>query len=334
MLRGKNVLKYILKRIAYIVLVFVALSAIIFAIYNLVPGDPAKAEIFPMKNTLTPQQYQELYAQTRANMGLDDPIIQRYFKWFFKLIRLDLGLSSRYSKPALEVLMSPLRNTILINIFVTIFALLITIPLGIRMAVKKNSLFDRSIQVVTLVGVSMPIFIVALIFIYIFAVRLQWLPVSGMNTAGIAKGGWAYTLDTLKHLVLPVMVLVLTSLASTTRYIRAAMIDALSMDYIRTARAKGVKEKTVIYSHAWRNALLPVVTLLVGWVVGIFAGSLITESMFSINGLGKFFLDSLNTQDWNVAMAIQMFYVILALLSNLIMDISYGLVDPRVRIAD
>lgn len=326
-------LKYFVKRIGYIALVFFALSIIIFFIYNMVPGDPARAEVFPMKQTLTAEQYESVYQATRERMGLDDPLPIRYGKWFKNLVSFDLGYSEYYKQPIKDVIKYPMRNTILMNIFVVFFGLMITIPLGIYMAVKKNSVFDRTIQVVTLIGVSLPIFIFALLIIYLFAVKLGWFPVSGMRTAGLTGTPVQMALDTLKHLVLPVSVLVLTSLASTTRFIRSAMISALSMDYIRTARSKGVKEKAVIYSHAWRNALLPIITLLIGWVVSIFSGSLITESMFNLNGMGKFFIDSLSHQDWNVAMSIQMFYVILALLSNLIMDISYGLVDPRVRIA-
>lgn len=325
-------LKYLLKRTVYIVVVFIILSILIFFIYNLVPGDPARAEVFPMRNTLTAEQYQQAYLETRARMGLDDPLPIRYGKWFRNLVQLDMGTSEYYKQPVREVIKYPLMNTIKINIFVVLFGLLITIPLGIYMAVKKNSLFDRIVQVVTLIGVSLPLFIIALILIYFFAVQLRIFPVSGMRTAGFYGTGWEMTKDMLLHLVLPVATLILVSLASTTRFIRAAMCSALSMDYIKTARAKGVREKTVIYSHAWRNALLPVITLLIGWVVSIFSGSLITESMFNLNGMGKFFIDALQHQDWNVAMAIQMFYVILALLSNLVMDISYGLVDPRVRI--
>lgn len=324
--------KYLLKRIGYICLVFVALSVIIFGIYNMVPGDPARAEVFPQKQTLTPEAYEREYLRVRERLGLDDPIPVRYWKWFSNLVQFKLGHSETFQRPVTELLKAPLRNTLLINIFVVFFGLLITIPLGIYMAVKKNSLFDRTVQIMTLIGVSLPVFIFALIFIYIFAVKLRWFPVSGMQTAGFTGSGWAQVKDTLHHLFLPVTVLVLTSLASTTRYIRAAMASALSMDYIRTARAKGVKEKTVVYSHAWRNALLPVITLLIGWVISIFYGSLILESMFNLNGMGKFFIDALNRSDWNVAMAIQMFYVLLALVSNLIVDISYGIVDPRVRI--
>lgn len=325
-------LKYIIKRLIYIVLVFLLLSVIIFFLYNSVPGDPAMAQIYPLKTTLSPEAFQQMYEITREQMGLNDPMWTRYFKWFGRLITLELGTSSLYNKPVMDVIMVPMRNTIFMNLFVIFFGLIITIPLGIAMAVKKNTIFDRLIQVFTLVGVSIPTFVTALVFIFFFAVRLGWFPVSGWTTPGANYTGWENTKDILWHITLPVVILVLSSMASTTRYIRSAMVSSLSMDYIKTARAKGLSEKSVIFSHAWRNALLPVITLLIGWVLSVFYGSIVVESMFGLNAMGNTFITALNNQDWNVGLGIQMFYVILALSSNLIIDLTYGLVDPRVRI--
>lgn len=325
--------KYVLKRLVYIVLVFIALSVIIFFMYNSVPGDPAMAKVYPLKQTLSPEAFRKMYELTRAQMGLDDPLFSRYLKWFTRLITLDLGVSSLYNRPVMDVISVPLKNTILMNLFVIFFGLLITIPLGITMAVKKNTIFDRFIQVITLIGVSIPSFVTALILIYLFAVKLGWFPVSGWKTPNLTGMTPAQTrLDILWHLFLPVLVLVLTSMASTTRYIRSAMVSALSMDYIKTARAKGLSEKAVIFSHAWRNALLPVVTLLIGWILSIFYGSIVVESMFGLNGMGNTFITALRNQDWAVGLGIQMFYVLLSLVSNLIIDLTFGLVDPRVRV--
>lgn len=323
-------LSYIIRRIIYIVLVFVALSFLIFMVYNSVPGDPAMSEVYELKSKLSPELFQQEYLAAKERLGLNDPILTRYVKWFTRLVRLELGMSTVYKQPVKTLLVTPLKNTVYMNMFVIFFGLLITIPLGITMAVHKNSFFDRFIQVATLVGISIPSFIVALLFIYIFAVKLRWFPVSGFGTPGIAAAD--VTRDRLQYIVLPVSILVMTSLAATTRYIRSAMMDALSMDYIKTARAKGVKEKVVIYSHAWRNALLPIITLLIGWAASIFSGSIIIESMFGYKGMGKFFIDSLNSYDWNVGLGIQMFYVLLALFTNLVIDLSYGVVDPRVRV--
>ena len=233
----------------------------------------------------------------------------------------------------IEVLVEPMKNTIFINIFATILALGITIPLGIFCAVKRGSRRDVAVQVGTIIGYSLPTFIIAIVFIWLFAVVLGWFPVSGMTTAGSlhwskSKQFW----DKMYHLALPLIVMTFCSLGGMTRYVRAAMIEALSMDCIRTARAKGVREKVVIYSHAWRNALLPIITLIIGWFLGIFGGSVMIENIFGLNGIGKVCFDALNGNDNEVILALQMFYVSISLFGNLIIDLVYGLVDPRIRV--
>lgn len=325
-------LKYIGKRVLYMVFVFFIMSLVMFFLYNLIPGDPARAELEPVKNTLKPEQYQLRYEQLRKQMGLDDPIIVKYGKWIGGVLQGDFGMSVRHKKPVIELIQAPMGNTIFINIFAIVLALGISIPLGILCAVKRNSVFDNFIQVFTIVGYSLPIFIITLISIFLFSVTLGLFPVSGMNTPNFKGTGWAYFADRMYYLALPLIVMTIGSLGGMTRYVRAAMIEALRMDYIRTARAKGLKEKVVIYSHAWRNALLPVITLIIGWFISIFAGSLVIEEMFNLNGMGKFYMDALRNQDYNVALAVQMFYMVVALVGNLIIDLSYGLVDPRVRV--
>lgn len=314
------------------VFVFLVMSLLLFFLYNLIPGDRARVEVEPLRQTLTLEQYEFAYKQARERLGLDDPTIVRYGKWFGGVLQGDLGQSSQYKRPVSQVVKTPLKVTIFINIFVVILSLGITIPLGIYTAVKRNSVFDKTVQVLTIVGYSIPQFIFALLFIFAFAVKLQWFPVSGMNTPNFDGTGLAWFKDTMYHLALPLMVILIGSLGGMTRYVRAAMSDALGMDYIKTARAKGVKEKVVIFSHAWRNALLPVITLIIGWFMSIFSGSLVVERMFNLNGMGKFYIDALNNQDYDVALAIQMFYIIIALVGYLLTDISYGLVDPRVRV--
>jgi peptide/nickel transport system permease protein len=324
--------KYVAKRLLYMLFVFAVMTFVLFFLYNLIPGDPARAEVEPLKSKLKPEEYQLRYQQARKRLGLDDPLIVRYGKWVTNLLHGDLGNSKVYNKPVIEVLKAPLKVTVTVNIFVTIFSLGITIPLGIICAVKKNSKFDKVVQVLTIIGYSLPVFIFALLFIYAFAVKIRIFPVSGMKTPNFSGTPWEEFKDMMHHLTLPLIVLIIGSLGGMTRYVRAAMIDALSMDCIKTARAKGLKEKVVIYSHAWRNALLPVITLIIGWFMSIFSGSLVTETMFVLNGMGKIYIDSLNNQDYNVALAIQLFYIVMAVLGNLIADLSYGLVDPRVRV--
>lgn len=325
-------LKYTFKRILYMLFVFSIMSVILFGLYSMIPSDPARAEVEALKETLKPDEYQRAYEQARERLGLNDPTHIRYIKWVKGLLKGNLGMSLIHKLPVNDIIKTPLKVTVGINIFSVIAALGITIPLGIYTAIKKNSRFDKTVQVLSIVGYSIPSFIFALLFIYAFAVKLGWFPVSGLNTPNLKGTQWVIIKDYAKHLALPLMVMTVGALGGMTRYVRAAMIDSLSMDYIRTARAKGLKERVVIMSHAWRNALLPVVTLIIGWFMSIFYGSLIIERMFNLNGLGKLLIDSLMNQDYNVVMAIQLFYMIIALVGNLISDLSYGLVDPRVRV--
>lgn len=325
-------IKYISKRILYMLFVFAIMSLILFLIFSMVPGDPAATEMEPLREQLTAEEFEIRYQMIRQQMGLDDPLYIRYLKWAGNLLRGDLGMSSKFKAPVTEVIKAPLKVTLLMNILSLFLTFLITIPLGIYTAVKKNSIFDKFTQVVTVVGYSVPSYIFGLIFIYIFAVKLNLLPVSGLKTANFSGTAVEAALDMAKHLALPLMVMVFSSLSGLTRYIRAAMGDALTMDYIKTARAKGLKEKVVILSHAWRNALLPVITLLISWITSIFGGSIIIENLFNLGGLGKLFYDALLNQDYNLALAGNMFYIFIALVGNLITDLSYGMVDPRVRV--
>ena len=336
--------KYVLKRIGYMALVFLIVSLLMYSLYNLIPSDPARAELEAQKQSLRPEEYEAMYQELRAKMGLDDPLIIRYARWmglwpdvenqgFNGLLQGNFGYSQFFKQDVIEVIKAPMGNTIFINIFSTIMALGITIPLGIYCAVHKGRKIDNGVQVVTMLGYSLPIYIISLIFMFFFCVFWRIFPISGTKTAGaIYTTGWEEFVDMLYHITLPVIVMTFASLGGMTRYVRSSMIDALSMDYIRTARAKGLKEKVVIYSHAWRNALLPVVTSIIGWFISIFSGSVIIENTFSLNGMGKLYWTGLNNLDFELVLAIQMFYTVVSLLGSLLMDISYGLVDPRVRV--
>lgn len=335
--------KYIVKRIIYIVVVFFILSFLIFMVYNLLPVDKAaeaaRAEITANRNL----NYDERYEYWQHRYGTNGTKFERYLRWlgvypysdgsYNGLFQGNLGNSTKFGQPVVEVLIEPMKNTVFINIFATILALGITIPLGIFCAVKRGSKRDVAVQVGTIVGYSLPVFIIAIVFIWLFAVILGWFPVSGMQTAGSLNwSSWDRFWDKMYHLALPLIVMTFASLGGMTRYVRAAMIEALSMDCVRTARAKGVREKVVIYSHAWRNALLPVITLIIGWFLAIFSGSLMIENIFGLNGIGKIYYDALNGSDNEVILALQMFYIIISLVGNLIIDLIYGLVDPRVRV--
>lgn len=334
--------KYVLKRLVYMVIVFLLVSLLMYSIYNLIPTDPARAQLEPLKTTLTPTEYETRYQALRTEMGLDDPLIVRYLRWFGfwpdvdgelnGMLQGNFGYSQIYKTNVSNVLPARMLNTIYINIFSTLVALAITIPLGIYCAVHKRSKSDNAVQVLSIVGYSIPVYIIALLFIWLFAVTLKLLPVFGMQTPGNNFTGFRAFLDMVYYMTLPVLVMTVGSLGGMTRYVRAAMIEALSMDYIRTARAKGLREKVVVYSHAWRNALLPVITVLIGWFISIFSGSLIIEQMFALNGMGQLYYQGLMNNDFELALAIQMFYVLIALVGQLITDLSYGIVDPRVRV--
>ena len=336
--------KYILKRLVYIVIVFLILSFLLFLIYNMLPVDKAAStaqeEVKASKGKLN---YEERYLYWQRRYGTDGNLLQRYGRWmgfyplsdgsFNGLLQGNLGESSQYGKPVAEILVEPMKNTIFINIFATVLALGITIPLGIFCAVKRGSRRDVAVQVGTIVGYSLPTFIIAIVFIWLFAVVLKIFPVSGMQTAGSLEWSpWRQFWDRMYHLCLPLIVMTFCSLGGMTRYVRASMIEALSLDCIRTARAKGLREKVVVYSHAWRNALIPIVTLVIGWFLGIFSGSLMIENIFALNGIGRVYYTALTVSDNEVVLALQMFYIIIALLGNLIIDLIYGLVDPRIRV--
>ncbi len=335
--------KYIIKRICYILVVFLILSFMIFMIYNMLPIDKAAEAASNDIKANKLLDYNERYEYWQKYYGTDGTKVERYLRWlglmpfsdgrWNGLLQGNLGMSTQYGKPVSEVIVEPMKNTIFINIFATILALGITIPLGIFCAVRRGSKIDTFVQVGTLIGYSIPTFIIAIIFIWLFAATLGWFPVSGMQTAGSVdwtpmRQFW----DRMYHLALPLIVMTFGSLGGMTRYVRASMTEALNMDCIRTARAKGLAEKVVIYSHAWRNALLPVITLIIGWFLAIFGGSLMIENIFALNGIGRTYNMALMANDNEIVLALQMFYITISLFGNLIIDIAYGLVDPRVRV--
>ena len=338
--------KYIAKRLGYMLVVMLILSLLMFLVYSMIPYDRAVAEAEPFKQGLknnpnAAELYSAKIEELRRELGTDQNVFVRYLGWigvapingrYNGILQGNFGYSYQYDRPALDVLITPMKNTIFINIFATIFGLGITIPLGIFCAVHRGSKRDTAVQIGTIVGYSIPTFITAIIFIWFFAIILGWFPVSGMKTPGSDYVGWQKLKDELYYMSLPLIVMTFSSLGGMTRYVRASMTEALSLDCIRTARAKGLREKTVIYSHAFRNALIPIITLVIGWFIGIFSGSIVIENIFGLNGGGRLYILSLNNKDFEVVLLLQMFYVIVGLLGNLVIDIAYGIADPRVRV--
>ena len=333
--------KYVLKRLVYMVIVFLLVSLLMYSIYNLIPTDPARAQLEPMKTTLKPEEYEQRYQMLRQQMGLDDPLIVRYLRWigFWPdvngelngMLQGNFGYSQIYKTDVANVLPSRMLNTIYINIFSTLVALAITIPLGIYCAVHKRSKSDNAVQVLSIVGYSIPVYIIALIFIWLFAVTLRWLPVFGMQTPGNNFTGFRAFLDKVYYMTLPVLVMTVGSLGGMTRYVRAAMIEALSMDYIRTARAKGVSKKDVTFRHQLRNSMIPIVTTM-GMRLGSMVGStVLIESLFVIPGLGSVMMNGISNRDFMLVANGVLIISIFVAICNLVVDILYGIIDPRTR---
>jgi len=295
----------------------------------MMPGDPIRAMLPP---NLRPDQYESAYSAMQTRLGLDKSVPEQYFRWIYNMIiKRDFGYSTMYNKPVTQAIGQPITNTIILNIFVNIFYLLIALPVGIRMATKRGSPFDHGMQVFSLVTYSVPSFFLALSLIFIFGCNLRWLPLGGMPNSSLLSGlplmiSWA------RHLVLPVVTLTIISLAGAMRYVRNTMIDALSQDYIRTARSKGLSEKVVIYSHAFRNALIPVSTIIVGTIFSLFGGAAITETIFQYNGIGKMIVSAVNQRDSMMVISMNLIYAFVSVVAVLVADIIYGLVDPRIKL--
>ena len=343
--------RYIVKRLVYLMLVFVLLTYLLFMLYQLMPANraytDARTEIQTMKRLSEEEKatkFDELYLKYQRIYGTDtDNKVILYLRWlglypfydghYSGIFQGDFGFSYDYNLPVVKVVPDHLRNTLIIGLVSEIAVLGITIPLGIKCAVKKNSRFDRFTQFFTLIGFSTPHFIIYIVFIVFFCSILGWFPVMGMKTPGSNYTGWKNILDVLHHVALPTICLTFGGLASITRLTRASMIDALNLDCIRTARAKGLSEKVVIYSHAWRNALIPLVSIFVGGFFGLISGAIILEQMFGFKGMGLLLLNATKNADYDMIMFLEVIYTFIMLFSNLVTDLCYGLVDPRVRIS-
>jgi len=325
--------KYFLRRFVYLIVVFFLISVVIFLIYSLAPGDPVLHFMDAnFAEGSDPVLWQQTYEQVRASLGLDRPLYVQYIAWMSNLLRLDFGYSMMYRRPVSMVVVDPLRNTVTLNIINLILVFIISIPLAIKSAVKRGSIFDSAVQVSTVTFDSLPTFITALIVILIFGVWLGWFPLTGMSTPGFVGTPWEVAMDRARFMVLPLMTMVIGSMAGITRYIRAAMIEILSQDYIRTARAKGAKERYVVYRHAFRNAQIIVIQTLSGWFLGIFGGSVMIERVFLWNGMGDLMVRSVFNQDNMVVFTIIMLFTSISLFGFFIIDILFAICDPKIKL--
>ena len=303
------------------------ISLISFAVIHLAPGSPVES-----MTTLDPKVSFEAREKLIAQYGLDRPVYVQYLDWVRRIVMLDFGTSYRDGQRVIVKIAQRIPVTLLINILSVILILLIAIPIGVTSAVRSNSLYDRSMTVFVFIGFAMPGFWLALMLVSFFGISLGWLPVQGIVSLDFDSLSFlGKTLDVSRHLALPVFVSCFGGLAGMSRYIRNNMLEVLHKDYIRTARAKGLDEKTVVYKHALKNAILPVITILGLSVPGLIGGSVIFESIFGIPGMGRLFYESVMGRDYPVIMAILVAGAFLTLIGNLLADISYSLADPRIR---
>ena len=320
--------KFMTRRMLSLIPVVFVISVMLFGMFKMMPGDPVRLMIPP--GLRTEEQRRDAYDAISQRLGLDKSIPEQYVAWMGNMARGEFGTSTTYNRPVKDVIAQPLKNSIILNVFSLILAFAVSIPVGIKSAVKRHSFFDSFWQVFSLVGLSIPVFFIGLVLIFVFAINLRWVPAGGMPFNRGDQIG--YYIAWGRHLILPILTLTIGSLAGTIRYVRNAMIDVINKDFIRTARSKGLSEKVIIYSHAFRNALIPVVTLVAGSLVAIFGGSAITETIFAYNGIGYVLISALNSRDFMVVLTMNMFYAVLSLTANLVMDIGYALVDPRVKL--
>ena len=316
--------KYIFKRILIAIGVLFGVSLIIFSLVHMQPGNPYTSMIDP---TVPPEVIKEMLTK----IGYYDPIHIKYIKWISRALRGDLGYSIQYGQPVLQVINSRIWNTVLLSSFALIISTILGIIIGIISAIKKNTLFDYVTTVFSFIGISIPAFFFGLLLIKIFAFDFPILPVSGMKTLGEDYTGIKNALDVLKHMILPGLVLALLQSAAFVRYTRSSMLEVLDKDYIRTARAKGLTKKKSILKHGVKNALIPLVTIICMQIPFIFSGALLTETIFVWPGIGRLNYDAVLNRDYPLIMGILMILSIIILLSNLLADILYAVIDPRIK---
>jgi len=325
--------KFVLKRLLYIVMVLFMVSFFLFMLFRTMPGDPVDMFLPPeLASGMDPMEVAIRRAEIIETMGLDRGNFEQYLRWLAAILQGNFGMSIETRTPVLDHIRSPMFNTLVINSFNMLVVFAITIPVGVYSAIKRGKLFDNTALVSSTIGISVPPFLVGLILIIIFAIFLDILPMFGMaSVLPPPSGTLAWYIDRFRHMVLPLTTLVLVSLAGLLRYIRSAMIDALNMDCVRTARAKGLAEKTVIYVHAFRNALIPIVTIMGVFFITIFTGAMVVENVFVWQGMGQIMLTALNMRDISVLMTVNLFYALIAFTVILLLDVVYVLVDPRIR---
>lgn len=321
-------LSYLAKRLAGFVPLLLGISFVSFMVMALAPGSPVD-----LMTDMNPKASPEARVQLEKYYGLDKPLHVQYRLWLGRIVQGDLGTSfSRDRRPVLDKILEALPITLMINVLDLALILMLAIPIGIYSAARQYSLADRITTVLVFIGFAMPSFWIALLAMMLFGEYLGWLPISGLRSLDydsmtmLGKVG-----DRIAHLILPVGIAAVTGLAGMSRYMRSSMLEVLRQDYVQTARAKGLSERVVLMRHALRNALLPVVTLLGLSIPGLIGGAVIAETIFAIPGMGRLFYTSVLARDYPVVMGITLIGALLTLVGNLLADLMYVAVDPRLR---
>ncbi len=323
-------IRYIARRLVTMVPLLIGITIICFVVIHLAPGSPTD-----LQTDLNPRVTAEAKERLRALYDLDKPIHVQYLLWLKKLAVLDLGESfSPDHRPVIDKIAERLPITITINALSMLLIIVVAIPIGVLSAVHRDTLFDRITAIFVFVGFAVPTFWLALLLMILLGVNLNWLPISGIRSLNFEYlPPWEAFWDVIKHLILPVLLSAFGGLAGLSRYMRPNMLEVIRQDYITTARAKGLSERVVIYKHALRNALLPVITILGLSVPTLIGGSVIFETIFAIPGMGQLFYMAVMSRDYPVVMGILFIGAILTLLGNLIADVSYAVADPRIRVS-
>ena len=313
---------YLLRRLLIAVPSLLGISVVLFTVLALAPGDPFS------EMTLNPNVPPEVAANLRHQFGLDDPIWLRYFNWLAAMLKGNWGFSFISRIDVDKLILGRLPVTLAVIGASQVVALLIALPVGIYSAAKPYSWFDRIASTLAFVGFSLPTFFTGLLLILLFSIRLDWLPF--VFRADISATGWEWWSQMLKQSIMPILVLGLFQGASWTRYVRSAMLDVIRLDYVTTARSKGLAEHAVVLKHVVRNALIPVVTLVALTMPQVFGGAIVTEQIFRVPGIGSLLIDAVLRNDTPVIMAVTFVFACLVILFNLIADLLYGWLDPRI----
>lgn len=317
--------RYILRRVAQLIPILISISIIVFILVELAPGDPVDALIPPGTIGVSENVRQNL----RSEMGLDEPAPIRYVYWLKRAVTGDFGYSLASHRPISKVIMDRLPATLLLVSFALVVSITLGVLTGVISAVKQYSWIDYLVTLFSFAWLSVPIFFLGLMVIYIFAVRLGWFPAFGISDPGVS--GFGKVTDRLHHLILPGFTLALELTAALTRYVRSSLLEVLESDYMRTARAKGLAERIVVLRHGLGNALIPMITVIALRLPILFGGAVVVETVFQWPGLGTLTLSAANQRDYPLVMALALIMATIVVLSNFLADLAYAIADPRIR---